>query len=65
MLALSTTGEGAYTQDHDNSAWRPLLTDECHVGVQSLQFLWLFGGQNLRKTTNYGTLHMPQMASVL
>ena len=53
MLALGKTGEGAYSQDSDIYMWRPLPTDECHVGVRSLHFLSLFDGQNSRKVTKY------------
>ena len=51
MLALVKTGEGAYAQDSDIYVWRPLVTDDCHVGVRSLHFLWQFNGQNSRKAT--------------
>ena len=32
----------AYSRDRDSSDWRPLPTDECHVGARSRHFLWLF-----------------------
>ena len=53
MPALSKTGEGAYARDHDISAWRPLPTDECHVGAQSLHFLWLFDGEKQQSSKEY------------
>ena len=33
---------GVYSRDSDIYMWRPLPTDECHVGARSLHFLWLF-----------------------
>ena len=49
MLALSKSGEGAYTWDPNISVLQSLPTVECHVGAQSLYCLLLFGGNNLTK----------------
>jgi hypothetical protein len=64
MLALGKSGEEAYTRDRDISAWRPLPTDECHMGARSLHFLWLFDGQNSRKNDKVRHI-MTQMAGLL
>ncbi len=44
-LALGKTEEKAYSRDCDISVRQQLPTNECHVGTQSLHFLWLFDGQ--------------------
>ena len=53
MLALGKSREGAYTWD---PVWQPLPIVECHVDMRSQYFLWLFGGQNMRKTIKQGII---------
>ena len=61
---LACIGEGDYTRDRYISSWRPLPTVECHVGARSLYFLWLFDGQNSRKSTKWGIIwHKELVAS--
>ena len=50
ILASGKTGEEAYSRDSDIYMRQQLLTNECHMGTRSLHFLWLFDGQNLRKS---------------
>ena len=39
MLASGKTGEGAYSRDRDISEWRPLPTDDRHVGARCTSYL--------------------------
>ena len=64
MLGLGKSGEGAYTWDHYISVWQRLPIVKCHVGARSLYFLWLFGGQNSRKTTKQGIIWHKQLVAV-
>jgi hypothetical protein len=49
MLALGKSGEGAYTRDSDISVWRPLPTDKCHMGAQSLAVWWAISRKTREK----------------